>query len=81
MTISEIIIGQREARHQDGLAMSTKLKTKLLLTISALLLSMPAMAATLKIATITPNGTKWMDDMRSSAAVIKERTGGRGQSK
>ena len=57
--------------------MSTKLKTRLLLTIFALLLNMPAMAVTLKIATITPNGTKWMEDMRSSATVIKERTEGR----
>ncbi len=57
--------------------MSTKLKTRLLLTICALLLSMPAMALTLKIATVTPEGTQWMKDMRSGAKEIQERTEGR----
>ncbi len=61
--------------------MSTKLKIRLLLTISALLLGMPAMAVTLKIATVTPEGTRWMKDMRSSAKEIKEKTDGRVQIK
>ncbi|MCH7536615.1 MAG: TRAP transporter substrate-binding protein DctP [Proteobacteria bacterium] len=57
--------------------MTTQLKTRLLLMLSALLFSMPAMALTLKIATVTPEGSQWMKDMRSSAIEIKERTEGR----
>ncbi len=57
--------------------MRTKLTTKLLLTIFALMLSMPAAALTLKIATVTPEGSQWMKDMRSSAKEIEERTEGR----
>lgn len=57
--------------------MTTQLKTRLLLMLSALLFSMPAMALTLKIATVTPEGSQWMKDMRSSANEIKERTEGR----
>ena len=57
--------------------MTYQLKTRLLLTLSALLFSMPAMALTLKIATVTPEGSQWMKDMRSSANEIKERTEGR----
>ena len=57
--------------------MTNQLKTRLLLTLSALLFSMPAMALTLKIATVTPEGSQWMKDMRSSANEIKERTEGR----
>ena len=34
-------------------------------------------AATLKIATITPEGSAWMKEMRASAKEIKERTSGR----
>nr|MDJ0941654.1 TRAP transporter substrate-binding protein DctP [Woeseiaceae bacterium] len=40
-----------------------------------------ANAATLKIATVTPEGSQWMSDMRASAAEIKERTNGRVQIK
>jgi TRAP-type C4-dicarboxylate transport system substrate-binding protein len=50
---------------------------KLIVVIAALMLSMPAMAVTLKIATATPNGSQWMTDMRAGAAEIKERTEGR----
>jgi len=50
---------------------------KLILSIVVLMLSAPAMAVTLKIATATPNGSQWMNDMRASAAEIKERTEGR----
>jgi TRAP-type C4-dicarboxylate transport system substrate-binding protein len=50
---------------------------KFSLTILALLFSIPTMAVTLKIATVTPNGSQWMMDMRTGAAEIKERTGGR----
>ncbi len=50
---------------------------KLCLSIAVLLFSLPAMAVTLKIATVTPNGSQWMNDMRASAKEIKERTDGR----
>jgi TRAP-type C4-dicarboxylate transport system substrate-binding protein len=51
---------------------------KTLLSIALLLLSAPAFSAvTLKIATATPDGTQWMNDMRASAKEIKERTDGR----
>lgn len=42
---------------------------------------MPAAAITLKIASIAPEGTVWMKDMRAGAAEIKERTEGRVQLK
>jgi len=38
-------------------------------------------AATFKIATVTPEGSQWMKDMRAGAAEIKERTEGRVQIK
>jgi TRAP-type C4-dicarboxylate transport system substrate-binding protein len=43
----------------------------------ALLLTGVAHAQTLKIATVTPEGSQWMQDMRASAAEIKEKTAGR----
>ena len=54
---------------------------KLFLTILVLLFSLPLQAATLKIATVTPEGSQWMKDMRASAKEIKERTEGRVQIK
>ena len=54
---------------------------KLIITLAALVLSSPAMAVTLKIATATPNGSQWMKDMRAGAAEVKERTEGRVQIK
>ena len=54
---------------------------KTLLIICALLMALPLQAATLKIATVTPEGSTWMKDMRASAAEIKERTAGRVQIK
>ena len=54
---------------------------KLILTIlvlaTGLTLGLPLHAATLKIATITPEGSQWMKDMRAGAMEIKERTDGR----
>ena len=54
---------------------------KLLLAMSILALGGLANATTLKIATVTPEGSQWMKDMRASAAEIKERTEGRVQIK
>ena len=50
---------------------------KITLTMLALLFSLPANAVTLKIATVAPNGSQWMTDMRVSGDEIKERTDGR----
>lgn len=47
---------------------------RMLILIAALLVSAPSMAVTLKIATVTPNGSQWMTDMRASAKEIAERT-------
>ncbi len=43
----------------------------------ALALAGAANGATLKIATVTPEGSQWMKEMRASAREIKERTDGR----
>lgn len=50
---------------------------KLTLFILVLCVTGLANAATLKIATITPEGSQWMKDMRASAAEIKQKTDGR----
>lgn len=50
---------------------------KILLSLLILLFSVPAMSATLKIATIAPEGSQWMKDMRASAKEIRQRTEGR----
>lgn len=54
---------------------------KLFLTVLVLAISLPLHAATLKIATVTPEGSQWMNDMRAGAKEIKERTEGRVQIK
>lgn len=50
---------------------------KLVFVFLALLVSVGAQAATLKIATIAPESSGWMQEMRASAKEIKERTDGR----
>jgi TRAP-type C4-dicarboxylate transport system substrate-binding protein len=50
---------------------------KLLITLLIVLFSLPLQAETLKIATVTPEGSQWMKDMRASAKEIEERTEGR----
>ncbi len=47
------------------------------LLIFACLLAATGNAQTLKIATLTPEGSEWMQDMRASAAEINKRTDGR----
>ncbi len=54
---------------------------KLFVALAILVLGIPAQAVTLKIATVTPEGSSWMTDMRASAKEIKERTEGRVQIK
>ena len=54
---------------------------RLLLVLAAILISGASHAAVLKLATVAPEGSQWMKDMRASAAEIKERTEGRVQIK
>ena len=44
---------------------------------TAALMAPSAQAAVIKIATLTPEGSQWMNDMRAGAAEIKKRTDGR----
>ena len=50
---------------------------RFLLIFLALAFSAQAQAVTLKIATVTPEGSGWMKEMRASAKEIEERTEGR----
>lgn len=50
---------------------------RLLVAIVIVLLSCPARAATLKIATPAPDGTSWMEQMRQGAERVQRRTAGR----
>ncbi len=50
---------------------------KLITTFALLALAGVAQAQTLKIATLAPENSQWMKDMKASAAEIKERTDGR----
>lgn len=50
---------------------------KILMTLALVTIAGAANAATLKIATVTPEGSQWMTDMRAGADEIKERTDGR----
>ncbi len=54
---------------------------KLMLFALLCFVGVPAYAATLKIATVTPEGSQWMKDMRASAKEIRDRTDGRVQIK
>ena len=53
----------------------------ILVLAAGLTLALPLQAATLKIATVTPENSQWMKDMRAGAREIKERTEGRVQIK
>lgn len=53
------------------------MKTSFLGLIAVLMFASAADAATLKIATVTPEGSQWMKEMRASSKEIKERTDGR----
>jgi len=53
-----------------------KFITTILIVVAAIFW-LPANAATLKIATVLPENTQWMKDMRRGAAEIQERTDGR----
>lgn len=51
--------------------------SRFVVVVSLALLPSAAFAATFKIATVAPDGTTWMKEMRVGAAEIKERTDGR----
>ncbi len=53
------------------------IRATILSGLAALSLVGGANAATLKIATVTPEGSQWMKEMRASSKEIKERTEGR----
>jgi len=57
--------------------MKRKALPVLLALMAVALLDSPALSQTLKIATLAPDGTVWMREMRKSAETIKERTGGK----
>lgn len=63
-------------RKSLGMTMKKTIYGLLLLAFAGI-----ANAATLKIATVTPEGSQWMKDMRAGAAEIKEKTNGRVQIK
>lgn len=54
-----------------------KTVTRILPLLFALLWAAQAFGQTLKIATIAPEGSSWMKDMRAGAKEVEERTGGR----
>ena len=54
---------------------------RILVTFFAFMIAATANAATLKIATLTPEGSQWMKDMRAGAKEILDRTEGRVQIK
>src|SRR5690606_33099702 len=65
----------------DGYTRRTRMRYSRLITAAAMVLALfaaaQAGAADLKIATVLPENTQWMKDMRAGAAEIRERTDGR----
>jgi len=57
--------------------MKSKVLTRILLLLLALSCSSLAVAQTLKIATIAPEGSSWMKDMRAGAKAVEQHTKGR----
>ncbi|MEE8340034.1 MAG: hypothetical protein V3R56_07800, partial [Xanthomonadales bacterium] len=57
--------------------MTSKIITRIMPLLIVLLWASPAFAQTLKIATIAPEGSSWMKDMRAGAKAVEEHTGGR----
>jgi TRAP-type C4-dicarboxylate transport system substrate-binding protein len=53
------------------------MKSRILALVGLLIVAGPAAAMDIKIATIAPEGSGWMKEMRSAAAEISERTDGR----
>ena len=59
--------------------MKALLMSALMSTLASITLALPsnALAATLKIATVVPNGSSWMKEMKAAAKDIKQQTAGR----
>src|SRR5690606_1576767 len=55
---------------------ATGLRGLSILLAGLLAAALPAVGAELKVATIAPDGSHWMREMRAAAAEIEERTGG-----
>src|SRR5690606_28557383 len=72
-----MITSEKSARTTPELLMTMR---RLLLAVSLLAFSLPAAAAqTFKIATLAPDGSSWMNDMRAAAEEIGKRTDNRVQ--
>ena len=67
--------------YYERVFMMRLLPTILMTILASLSMAAVAQAATLKIATVTPEGSQWMKDMRASAKEIRELTDGRVQIK
>ena len=52
------------------------LRSLSIMLMGVLAAALPAMGAEIKVATVAPDGSHWMREMRAAAAEIKERTGG-----
>jgi TRAP-type C4-dicarboxylate transport system substrate-binding protein len=69
--------GQRAAENIKGMFRMTRAKFSFVTGLLALLLAASAHAAVLKLATIAPEGSDWMNEHRAAAETIKARTDGR----
>lgn len=69
--------GIMEAKHTRKISAPARSAAILSTLFLGAVLAMPASAATLKIATVAPDGTSWMQEMRAGAEEIEHRTQGR----
>src|SRR6478736_3330163 len=68
----------RLARTRNGVCKGIKMKTRMLLGLVLGVFALGGQAATvIKIATVAPDGTAWMREMRAGADALKKRTEGR----
>ena len=60
-----------------GAAKTTRFVTGLLLALALAAIGAPASAVDIKIASVAPDGSRWMQQMRAGAEEVSARTGGR----
>ena len=60
-----------------GVAKTTRFVTGLLLALALAAMGAPARAVDIKIASVAPDGSRWMQQMRAGAEEVSARTGGR----
>ena len=60
-----------------GAAKTTRFVTGLLLAVALAAIGAPASAVDIKIASVAPDGSRWMQQMRAGAEEVSARTGGR----